>query len=44
MRLPIKPKGRLKDVQTAFFHVSNIHYNARSKYKATPERSLIANK
>ena len=43
MRLPIKPKGRLKNFQTAF-HVLNIHYNARSKYKATPERSLITNK
>ena len=44
IRLPIKPKGRLKKLSDGLFHVSNIHYNARSKYKATPERSLIANK
>ena len=36
-----RPPEKLSD---GLFYVSNIHYNARSKYKATPERSLIANK
>ena len=43
MRLPINKRPSEKTFRRPFY-VSNIHYNARSKYKATPERSLIANK
>lgn len=39
IRLPIRPKGRLKNFRTAFFHVSNIRDTTRGQKYRKPRRN-----